>query len=192
VHHTTPATAAQLLDGCLHHDPDAWTHLIDRYGRLIWTIARGYRLTEADAEDVRQQTWLALLRHGHTIRDPARLGDWLATVARREALKTTRRTRPVPVDLALLDAAAGHDESAEHTALRSLQHAELIAAVNRLPTAQSRTLLRMALADPPASYDQIAAALDLAPASVGPLRTRYLRQLRHNLTDTAASAEAGP
>ena len=44
-----------------------------------WSIALGYRLGEPDAADVVQTTWLKLLEHLETIRDPDRVGAWLAT-----------------------------------------------------------------------------------------------------------------
>ena len=65
-----------------------------RYARLVRSIAAEFRLQESDAADVAQNTWLRLLAYGGTIRDPEKLGSWLATTARREASALLRRSRP--------------------------------------------------------------------------------------------------
>jgi DNA-directed RNA polymerase specialized sigma24 family protein len=52
----------------------AWKALVDRFNGLLWAVARSHRLSTADAADVVQATWLRLLEHLDTIREPASLG----------------------------------------------------------------------------------------------------------------------
>ena len=69
-------------------DPHAWQSLVDRYGRLIWSITRDFRLLESDAADVFQTTWMRLIEHIDRIEHADRIGSWLAATARNECLRS--------------------------------------------------------------------------------------------------------
>src|SRR5436190_13431579 len=71
-------------------DQAAWNELIERFQGLVWATARSFRLSRADAADVAQTTWLRLVENLDRIREPEHLGAWLATTARREALRHLR------------------------------------------------------------------------------------------------------
>src|SRR6266516_3266327 len=89
----------ELLQAAAGGDQDAWGRLVDRYSRLVWAVARGHRLSQADAADVTQATWLRLVEHLDRIKEPERLGAWLATTARHESLRVIRRGgREQPTD----------------------------------------------------------------------------------------------
>src|SRR5581483_156008 len=78
-------------------DEHAWRTIVERFTGLVWATARAHRLATADAADVAQTTWLRLVEHLDRIREPDRLGAWLATTARRESLRHIRlsgRERP--------------------------------------------------------------------------------------------------
>lgn len=64
----------------------AWGELLRRYGKLVSTTVRSFRLLEADALDAIQLTWLRLAENAERVQYPERLGGWLATTARRECL----------------------------------------------------------------------------------------------------------
>ncbi|MDH6111055.1 RNA polymerase sigma factor (sigma-70 family) [Kitasatospora sp. MAP12-15] len=187
--HGTPNS--DLLTRCSKGEQAAWDEMVERFTRLIGAVLRSYRLSAADAEDVRQLTWLKLVQNVDRIRDPERLGHWLATVARREALKVVTRGRRLVVvgDAETLDGYVGHGESPEQLLIAAQQAGEVAGALGCL-SGQCQELLKLALADPPASYDEIAAALGMTVGSVGPIRTRCLRRLRRAL-DAKEAAEAG-
>ena len=84
-------------------DPVAWQSLTDRYTNLLWAVARGMRLSRADAADVVQTTWLRLLENIGRLTDPPRVGAWLATTARRECLRFQARSRRFVLVPELLD-----------------------------------------------------------------------------------------
>jgi RNA polymerase sigma factor (sigma-70 family) len=97
--HRSPTTADRRLPGervtalvnaAGAGDQRAWNALVRAFGPMIWAIAHAHRLRDADAADVSQATWLALLEHLGELKDPARLGAWLATTARRECLPVLR------------------------------------------------------------------------------------------------------
>jgi len=78
---------AALASAAAAGDNAAWSALVSRFDRMLRSIARSYRLSSADVDDVVQSTWVRLYDHIDRIRDPAALGHWLATAARRESLR---------------------------------------------------------------------------------------------------------
>src|SRR5436190_14278705 len=89
----------ELIRAAARGDQNAWTELVGRFERLVWATARAHRLSRADAADVAQTTWLRLVENLDRIREPDRVGAWLATTARHESLRLLRRgVREQPVD----------------------------------------------------------------------------------------------
>lgn len=166
-------------------DRTAWAQLTDRYTGLLWAVTRSMRLTEEDAADAVQTTWLRVVERLDTLREPSRLGGWLATTVRREALAVLRRrARQVPTD-GWDDRSDGADPL-DDALLRRERDTTLWRAFRSLdPPCQS--LLRVLMADPPPSYQEAAAALGTPIGSIGPRRKRCLQKLR-----TVLTAEAHP
>jgi RNA polymerase sigma factor (sigma-70 family) len=178
----SPQAVSRLVRAAADGDERAWNELVDEFIGLLWTIARAYRLDDADAADVVQSTWLRLLEHVGRLRDPARVGDWLATTARRECLRVRReRERTVPfgdhppecesADPSFADVVLGHERD---EALRR--------GFARL-RCSDQALLRLLAAEPRPSYEEIAAALDMPIGSIGPTRQRALERLRQELDE---------
>src|SRR5829696_7583832 len=87
----TFSVTASLLARAAQGDQRAWDELVAEHSRLLWAVARSFRLDAADANDVVQTTWLRLVEHLDRIEDPTRLVGWLVTTARREAMRVLRR-----------------------------------------------------------------------------------------------------
>lgn len=173
-----PEVVAADVRAAAAGDAAAWNRLVDRFSGLVWAVARGHRLSEADAADVSQTTWLRLAEHIHRLRDPERVGAWLATTARHESLRTLRRsTRLVPVDhdfdLVVDDGAPEPD----HRLLDTERSTVLWRCFRALPR-PCQTLLRTLLADPSPTYADVAVALEMPIGSIGPRRARCLDHLR--------------
>ena len=64
-----------------------------KFTSLVWAIARAHRLSDADAAEVAQLTWLRLVEHIADLKEPGRVGPWPATTARRESLRVLRQTQ---------------------------------------------------------------------------------------------------
>jgi RNA polymerase sigma factor (sigma-70 family) len=162
------------------HDGDryAWNCLVDRHVSLIWSIARQFRLDDADAADVTQTTWLRLLENLDRLTDPERVASWLATTARRECLRTlARRKRVVVTDDLLLDRQDPGVPDVSSRLVAEETRSEVRAALQSLPP-RWRGLLELLSVDPPMSYADIAATLDIPIGSIGPTRARSLARLR--------------
>src|SRR5262249_6832377 len=134
------------------------------------------------------------------IREPDRVGAWLATTARNESLKLIRRGTHTTItdNLYILDHASDEESPeslvlrSEESAARLLRARQLWSAFHRLP-GRCQQLLRMLIASPPPSYADIAAMMGIAIGSIGPTRGRCLQQLRVLLADAeAAGSPAHP
>jgi RNA polymerase sigma factor (sigma-70 family) len=170
---------AELVRAASAGDQRAWEGLIGRFGGLVWSVARAHGLSRADAADVSQTAWLRLVEHLHRLRDPERVGAWLASTARHEALRALRRARrQLPVgDDAELDRSRPPVDSPEARMLAAERSDILWRAFAALPP-RCQTLLRVLMADPPPSYQQVAVAMDMPIGSIGPTRARCLERLR--------------
>ena len=170
---------ASLVRRATAGDRGALDALVAEFEGLLWAIARGHRLSHADAADVAQTAWLRLLQNLHRLEDPSRVGAWLATTARRECLRKLRASaREIPDD----EPPEPVSESADidQPLLEAERDATLWAAFGRLPT-RDQALLRMLVVDPQPSYEEIGAALDMPIGSIGPTRARALERLRREL-----------
>jgi RNA polymerase sigma factor (sigma-70 family) len=191
---TVPLDDAVLVRSAASGDKAAWAALVDRFGGLVWSVARGYRLGFADAEEVFQTTWLRFAENVSRLREPDRVGAWLATTARHESLKLIRlAARSLTTHDAYLMERASDEPSPEDAVLESEDGAERLrrarlmwSAFQQLP-ARCQQLLRLLIAVPPPSYAEIAATLGIAIGSIGPTRGRCLQQLRVQLADSEAA-----
>jgi RNA polymerase sigma factor (sigma-70 family) len=160
-------------------DRGALDELVKEFEGLLWAIARGHRLCDADAADVAQTAWLQLLQNLHRLEDPSRMGAWLATTARRECLRKLRAfAREIPNDEP--PEPALESPAIDGPLLEAERDATLWAAFGRLPS-RDQALLRMLVVDPQPSYEEIGAALDMPVGSIGPTRGRALERLRREL-----------
>jgi RNA polymerase sigma factor (sigma-70 family) len=163
-------------------DQQAWDALVERYAPLTWSICRRHRLGNADAEDVGQTVWLQLVGHLDTIRDPAALPGWLATVTQRECLRVLGAARGPLAAERRLDVEILPDEQAEtmeQELLAAERHAALREAFTDLPSCCQR-LIGLLTEDPPVPYAEISARLGIPVGSIGPNRSRCLDKLRRH------------
>jgi RNA polymerase sigma factor (sigma-70 family) len=179
------ADVATLVRRASTGDGRAWDVLVAEYSGLVWSVARSFRLSEAQTADAVQTTWLRLVEHLSEIREPERIAGWLRTTARRACLATLRDAgREQPTDTCDRDAETVQDGAGvavepgpELCALRRDQEVLVRRAVATLP-ARQRQLIELLVASPPPSYEQISAGLGIPVGSIGPTRARALARLR--------------
>jgi len=175
---TTTESAVQvgtLLEAAADGDERAWSELVAQFHGLLWATARACGLSEADAADVTQTTWMRLAEHLGRITQPAALPGWLVSTTRREAICVSKRARRPPPAV-LLGSLDLDDHSAVELLMRAERHKELRAAFRRLGE-RCRLLLAMLSADARYSYDEISSQVDIPVGSIGPTRRRCLTKL---------------
>ena len=167
-----------MISAANRGDEAAWAAIVDRFAGLVWATARSYRLAPPEAADVAQTTWLRLVENLDRIKDPERLGAWLATTARRECLRHIRlKSREVATgEDSLFEEPS--DDRAEQRLITRERNAAVRRAFARI-SERCQGLLRMLAAPEPFTYEEIAAATGMAIGAIGPTRARCLDQLRH-------------
>lgn len=163
-------------------EPRAFDALVRTLTPVLWQVVRAYRLDTAAAEDVLQDTWLALTRDPDAVRDPAAVGGWLLTTARRRAWKATAAPRELADSEGVPDLAPPAP-AAETDALAHLADDALWCAVAEL-SERCQRLLRIVAFDDRPDYGRIAADLGMPLGSIGPTRRRCLDKLRASLEGT--------
>lgn len=185
--------SAALLRAAAGGDASAWNALTARYAKLVWSVARSFRLDAADAADVSQTTWLRLVENLDRIKDPERIGAWLATTARRESLRTLRLAarEHVAGDDVVFDVPDLDEPAVDSRLLLAERDGALWRAFSQLGD-RCQLLLRLLAADPPAPYREVSDVLDMPLGAIGPTRARCLDRLRKILAGTTDAPSAGP
>lgn len=160
-------------------DPHAWERLVRAMSPTLRAVARQYRLSACDQEEVAQQTWLALVRHIGRIDEPAAVVGWLRTTARREALRILRDSRrEVPTEGVGVDHPAPPEPADDHRFAEE-RRAAVHGALQRVP-ARQRAVLEALMVEPPLTYDELSATLRIPVGSIGPTRGRAVLRLRRD------------
>jgi RNA polymerase sigma factor (sigma-70 family) len=184
---TAPATTkiqdlrnTELLALARQGDGSAWGEVVVRYRGLVSSVVRAYRLQDADARDAEQRTWLRLVEHLGSLRDPDRLGGWLATTASRECLRILREGQTL-VGLEM-DAVPTTEPGVEEQVIDADTAARLWQIVATLPP-RGRTIMRALFADEPRPYAEVARATGIPIGSLGPSRARLIDRVRRTFDD---------
>ena len=158
--------------------------LVERYQRLVFSVALRNGLTREDAADVTQTTFMALLDSIDQIRGVDRLSSWLMTVARRQAWRLRRRAVQEQRLLAPMQLEESSMEQWE-------QLAWLHSGLGELGS-PCRDLLEALYLDPSEpSYAQVAARLGRAVGSLGSMRARCLARLKKILGEEEGGGVTG-
>ncbi|MEO5831993.1 MAG: sigma-70 family RNA polymerase sigma factor [Nakamurella sp.] len=182
-----------LVEAARAGDQGAWNALVDRYNRLVWSVARSFRLPTADAADAVQMTWLRLVENLDRITEPERLASWLGTTVRRECLQHLRRSGRARTDGAGTDILDNVPDDAPpiETALLDDERDQALWQAMGMLGDKCQQLLRVLMASPPPPYSAVAAALEMPMGSIGPARQRCLAQLKKIITSEPGSATGG-
>ena len=190
-----PDLDQRLVQRCLQGDARAWEALVRRHERLVYAVARTWRLSEDELGDVFQEVFAALVRSLPRLRDGRALVRWLATTTERVARATALRARraqalmPTADPQALARHAASDPAPAE--ALEALERRALLRLALAVLGPRCRDLLRaLYYEDPAPAYAALARRLGVPVGSLGPTRARCFQKLRDALARLGAD-EAG-
>ena len=106
------AAEERLLAGLRAGDERAFRELVERYDRSLLRVAMLFVATRADAEEIVQETWLAVLAGVERFERRSSLKTWLFRIlTNRAKTRAVREARSVPFS-ALVAREAGGDEPA--------------------------------------------------------------------------------
>ena len=163
---------AELAERCLKGEQSAWTQLIARYQRLIYSVARTLCVDPDDVADVFQATCLDLFKGLNEVREIKALPAWLITVTRRRAVSVLRSKIPW--------AEEEEKESVEAVeTIKTIEHEHEIERALEQLSPRCRDLIDLLYfnANQP-SYVAISEKLGMPVPSIGPTRARCLEKLR--------------
>jgi RNA polymerase sigma factor (sigma-70 family) len=162
----------QLVASCRAGDQAAWGELVERFSRYVYAIAtQVYRLPEADAEDVFQETFARTFTNLDRLRDDDALRPWIGQLTRRlcvDELRRRARVEPTAKDF---------DMPAVDMELERLEEALCVhEALLRLPEPCREVVDRFFCRDE--SYATISGALAIPPGTIASRISRCLVKLR--------------
>jgi RNA polymerase sigma factor (sigma-70 family) len=163
-----------LIQSCLAGETSAWNELVERYGRLIYSVPRRYGLSSADAEDVMQAVFLLLHRHLSRLRDRTRLSAWLITTAHRESWRVGKsRGAYTGLDEQFPDVGEPREEESAQWERQQLVREALTELGGRC----EQLLRALFLEETEPSYEAIAQRLGMPVGSIGPTRARCFEKM---------------
>jgi RNA polymerase sigma factor (sigma-70 family) len=173
-----------LVSRCLAGDDAAWTDLIDKYKRLVYSVPVRGGANPQDAADVFQAVCLELFAELPNLRRVESLRSWLLTVAWHKFYHLRRsQHRPLvslddEFDPVILPAQLPVD------AIERIEREQHVReAIAALPE-RCRELVQLLFYEhPPKPYRDVARQLGLAVGSIGFIRGRCLTKLANALRD---------
>ncbi len=169
----------ELVGLYLQGDIDAFDALFDRHYGAVYSFARMMLGDAGEAEDVLQETFLAVARSAGSYRGPGRFRTWLLRIVRNRCLNRldARRARQVllragPLEGVEIIAAGGRPDQ---QAVTAECQAALEAALIQLPDRQREALVLFAYER--LAYRQIAEVLDVPVNTVKTLIHRARAEL---------------
>ncbi len=166
-------------------DEGALRELYDRHAGAVLRLLRRLTSDAGTAEEIMQESWLAVWRSADTFRGASSVRGWILGVARRKAHDRLRRAGPATVALdgeeAPDPADAGADVEAE--VLAAAGHREILTAIGALPR-RHREVVHLALVEE-LPYPEIAEVLGIPVGTVksrmSKARARLAGALRRGL-----------
>lgn len=169
-------------------DADAVNECIDRYGGLVWSLARKLCPDRAEAEDIVQEIFVSVWKSAERF-DPAMGSEatFIATIARRRLIDRARKRKRTLGAASLDESYAVADATPEPGGPRPVSEDAAAAerALQDLSEDQQR-VLRMSIMHG-LSHEQIAKATDMPLGTVKTHIRRGLIRVRALLQDSAST-----
>lgn len=170
----------QLIDACLRGDERAWDAFVERYGRLVFSIALRAGLPASDADDVLQTVFAIALRRLETLRDAERVSAWLIRLTYRESWRMRKRQRRASV----LDENVADESEPTVDELERVERQHLVRrALESLDSRCQELLTALFLESEAPSYEALAERLGMRVGSIGPTRARCFEKMQRELSD---------
>ena len=163
-------------------EQDAFRVLVERYQKLVYTLALRMLNVPADAEDAAQEAFLSAWKALPRFRMDAKFSTWLYRLTVNAATDVLRRRRKEPDSLDDAERpvqAADSTDTPEEAAQRAERRAMVRRAIAALSENHRQILLLREVTG--LSYEEIGAALELSPGTVRSRLARTRKELREEL-----------
>ena len=163
-------------------EQDAFRVLVERYQKLVYTLALRMLNVPADAEDAAQEAFLSAWKALPRFRMDAKFSTWLYRLTVNAATDVLRRRRKEPDSLDDAERpvqAADSTDTPEEAAQRTERRAMVRRAIGALSETHRQILLLREVTG--LSYEEISAALELSPGTVRSRLARARKELREEL-----------
>jgi RNA polymerase sigma factor (sigma-70 family) len=181
----------RLIQACRDGDQEAWSVLIQRYRRLIYSIPARYGAQPADAADIFQAVCLELYAELPRLRKVESLRSWLISVTAHQAFHWKQRVmkRAKREGAEIEPDGSRAEEPVPPELLEAAEREQVLRdAIRGLPP-RCREMIRLLFyEDPPLPYAEVASRLGLATGSIGFIRGRCLKKLERALSSAGFRA----
>lgn len=179
-----------ILQRVAKGDPEAVRECTDRYGGLVWSLARRWNRSQADAEDAVQDVFVSVWKNAGRY-DPsvAKEATFVAMIARRRLIDRMRKTGRRPTEATLEEGASVMGTTDAPAPELGEDAARAERAMRELSESQQR-VLRLSIMHG-LSHDKIAAATGMPLGSVKTHIRRGLIRLRELMGGETASPAGG-
>jgi RNA polymerase sigma-70 factor (ECF subfamily) len=139
--HPAPEAASTcdrtLMGRVTRGDADAFEEIYRRHNRRVLLQARKLCASQELAEEVTQETFLALWRGAHLYRpDRGSLASWLSGMVRNRAIDAWRRSACRPTEVAVSEAGERQLEAQSGTSAEGLERVAIMTLIADLPAEQ--------------------------------------------------------
>lgn len=179
------ASANSVMARVAAGDPVAMEDCLTRYGGLVWSIARRFSPTNADAEDAVQEVFIEVWRHaGRYDETIASEPTFIAMIARRRLIDRQRRRDRQPQTTAWDESTLPQSDRDPAEWLQICDDAERAREKMRELSDEQQRVLKLAL-EGGSSQSEIAEQLNLPLGTVKTHARRGLIKLRELLATGA-------
>lgn len=162
------ADDAVLVGACLAGDRDAFAHIVERYQRMLCSLAYAATGNVSESEDAAQEAFIAAWRQLGELREPEKLRPWLCGILRNKVGHLRRRYGRDAILGAEPVEAVSHlatdDRPAVEKAMQDEEQVILWRALERVPDLYREPLILYYREN--RSVEHVACALDLSEDTV--------------------------
>jgi RNA polymerase sigma factor (sigma-70 family) len=169
----------RLVSECLKGNEEAWSALIDKYKRLIYSIPMKYGFSPDEATDIFQAVCLELLSELSKLRKPEALPKWIIQITAHKCFHGKREKQRTDVKDPNDPAFEQSTPAQAERILREAEDEQKLRQVLAVLPGRCQELIRMLFFEDPARpYAEVARALGIATGSIGFIRQRCLDRAR--------------
>jgi RNA polymerase sigma factor (sigma-70 family) len=154
---------------------------LEKFGNLVWSLARRYLGNSSEAEDAVQEIFIEIWSCAHRFdRASGSEATFIATITRRRLIDRIRKNGRKPAIASLTNDVGGQYEPPVESRLEDATDVQLVARAIKSMDSDSRKILSMALGDGH-THTEIAALLEVPLGTVKTKVRRGLIQIREQL-----------